>query len=115
MSEAELAWTSYKKVMRVVSIIWAGGRKGNETGIKKIHPHQRPVDLYRWVLKNYAREGNSILDTHLGSQSSRIAAHDMGFDFTGYEIDKDYFDAGEKRFKNYIQQGSIFKPNEMYS
>ena len=81
----------------------------------RIHPTQKPITLYKWLLKNYAKPGYRILDTHLGSGSSRIAAHDMGFDFEGYEIDKDYFDAQKKRFQNHIKQQSLFQPNEMYT
>ena len=82
--------------------------------VNRTHPTQKPIALYKWLLKNYAKEGDRILDTHLGSGSSRIAAYDMGFDFVGYEIDKDYFDAQEKRFQNHIKQGTIFSPKEMY-
>lgn len=78
----------------------------NETN--KIHPTQKPVALYEWLLKNYAKPGDRILDTHLGSGSSRIAAYNLGFDFVGYEIDKDYFDAQEKRFAAHISQVRIF-------
>ncbi len=67
------------------------------------------VALYRWLLKNYAKLGDKILDTHLGSGSSRIAAHEMGFDFTGFELDKDYFEAQEKRFAKYLSQGVLFE------
>jgi len=70
----------------------------------RIHPTQKPIALYKWLLKNYAKEGDKILDTHLGSGSSRIAAFDGGFDFTGYEIDKEYFDDSVKRFQNHISQ-----------
>lgn len=70
----------------------------------KIHPTQKPVKLYKWLLKNYAKEGDRILDTHLGSGSSRIAAHDMGFEFVGYELDPDYFEAQEARFAQHISQ-----------
>lgn len=70
----------------------------------RIHPNEKPIALYKWLLHNYAKAGDKILDTHLGSGSSRIAAHDMGFDFWGYEIDKDYFEAQEKRFKNHKAQ-----------
>lgn len=73
-------------------------------GKDRIHPTEKPVKLYRWLLHNYANEGDKILDTHLGSGSSRIAAHDMGFDFWGFELDKDYFEAQEKRFKNATAQ-----------
>ncbi len=126
-SDCELASCSFHDSIRLFRYMWNGMLQGEsithgykmqgnkKLNEKRIHPTQKPVVLYKWLLKKYAKEGDTILDTHLGSQSSRIAAHDMGFDFTGYEIDKDYFDVGEKRFKNYIQQGSIFKPNEMYS
>lgn len=74
----------------------------------KIHPTQKPIKLYKWLLTNYAKQGDKILDTHLGSGSSRIAAYDMGFDFVGFELDKDYFDAQEKRFNDFKMQGKLF-------
>jgi site-specific DNA-methyltransferase (adenine-specific) len=80
----------------------------------RIHPTQKPIALYKWLLKNYAKQGDHILDTHMGSQSSRIACHDMGFDFTGYELDADYFEQGNKRFEEHIRQGSLFNAQEMY-
>ena len=114
-ADAELAWTSFNTAVRIFKWKWSGmlqqNMKHKET---RIHPTQKPVALYKWLLKNYAKEGDTILDTHLGSSSSRIAAHDMGFDFTGYEIDADYFKASELRFNNHIQQQSLFKPKEMY-
>ena len=73
-------------------------------GYNKIHPTQKPVKLYDWVLKLLAKEGDLILDTHLGSGSSRIAADKAGLDFTGIEIDREYFDLSEKRFKQYKSQ-----------
>jgi site-specific DNA-methyltransferase (adenine-specific) len=74
----------------------------------RIHPTQKPVALYEWLLTNYAKPGDKILDTHLGSGSSRIAAYNLGFDFVGYEIDKDYFDAQEERFKKHTAQVRLF-------
>ena len=74
----------------------------------RIHPTQKPVALYKWLLKNYAKEGDKILDTHLGSGSSRIAAYDMGFDFYATELDKEYFDAGNKRFEDFKSQLKLF-------
>ena len=109
LSDAEIAWKSLDGTTRIFRLHHFSKGYGN-----KIHPTQKPVALYKWLLKNYAKEGDRILDTHLGSGSSRIAAHDMGFDFTGYEIDKDYFEAQEKRFANHIQQQSLFKPKDMY-
>jgi site-specific DNA-methyltransferase (adenine-specific) len=78
----------------------------------KIHPTQKPIELYKWLLTNYAKDGDTILDTHLGSGSSRIAAYDLGFDFTGYELDKDYFEAQEQRFANHIAQPKLFVPEQ---
>lgn len=77
----------------------------------RIHSTQKPVALYKWLLQNYAKKGDRILDTHLGSGSSRIACHDMGFDFVGLEIDKDYFEAQEQRFKEHSLQKELFTMN----
>ena len=106
-NDCEIAWASnIKEACRIYT------ESANNNF--RIHPTQKPIALYKWLLKNYAKDGDKILDTHLGSGSSRIAAHDMGFDFVGYEIDKDYFEAQEKRFANHIQQQSLFKPKDMY-
>ncbi len=114
-SHAEISSCSLIKGTRIFRYLWNGMLQENmKEKEDKIHAFQKPIALYKWLLKNYAKEGDSILDTHLGSGSSRIAAHDMGFDFTGYEIDKDYFEAQEKRFANHIKQGNLFQPNEMY-
>lgn len=108
-SEIEIAVTS--KTHRPVSIFrhaWSGGRKGVETGIKIIHPHQKPVALYKWLLKNYAKPGDKILDTHGGSMSIAIACWDMGHDLDLYEIDKDYYEAGKRRLENHQKQQVLF-------
>jgi site-specific DNA-methyltransferase (adenine-specific) len=105
MKEGELAATSFNtfKTFRMSRVdAYINGGDG------KIHPTQKPVALYRWLLTNYAKPGDTILDTHLGSGSSRIAAYDLGFDFTGYELDKDYFEAQEARFANHIAQARLF-------
>lgn len=99
----DYAWTSFEGANKIF-------RQSVQIEKDKIHPTQKPVQLYRWQLKNYAQPGWKILDTHLGSGSSRIAAYDMGFDFTGIEIDLDYFAAQEKRFQNHIAQLKIFQP-----
>jgi site-specific DNA-methyltransferase (adenine-specific) len=78
--------------------------------LDKLHPCQKPVALYKWLLQNYAKTGDTILDTHLGSGSSRIAAYDLGFDFTGYELDTDYFNAQEQRFADHIAQPKLWEP-----
>ena len=98
-SQIELAWTSFDYPAKLY-------RYDNRTG-GKIHPTQKPVALYQWLLKNYAKQGDKILDTHLGSGSSAIAADIMGFDFTGYEIDKDYYEAALDRFNRHKQQQVI--------
>lgn len=77
-------------------------------GKDRIHPTQKPVKLYDWIFKNYAKPNNLILDTHLGSGSSRIAANKAGLDFIGCELDKEYFDAAEKRYQNFVSQIRIF-------
>lgn len=104
----ELAWTSHKKAVDYFRYDWVGFGARN-AGEDRIHPTQKPVALYKWLLKNYAKPGDKILDTHLGSGSSRIAAYDMGFDFYATEIDKDYFEAQEKRFNQYKSQLKIFQ------
>jgi site-specific DNA-methyltransferase (adenine-specific) len=104
-ADCEFAWTSFNRVAKTFRYPIIKQNFHTE----KIHPTQKPTDLYKWLLKNYAKEGDKILDTHLGSGSSRIAAHEMGFDFTGYEIDKDYFEASEKRFQQYKSQLKLFQ------
>lgn len=79
----------------------------------RIHPTQKPVALYTWIYRQYAKHGDKILDTHLGSGSSRIAAYKMGLDFVGCEIDPDYFKAQEERFENYTNQTSLFHMEEI--
>ena len=104
-ASAEYAWTNIKipaKVFRY-SIHQHNRDKG-----KKIHPTMKPVRLYEWLLKNYAKPGDRILDTHLGSGSIAIACDIMGYDFTGYEIDKDYYEAAKKRLKQHQRQGVLF-------
>ena len=86
-----------------------GNKKLNE---RRIHPTQKPVALYAWIYNRYAKPGNKILDTHLGSGSSRIAAYDAGLDFVGCEIDPQYFAAQEERYQNHISQTSLFLQGE---
>lgn len=95
-SMLEYAWASFDSTSKE----WIG--MSNETD--RFHPTQKPVKLYEWLLKNYAKEGDKILDTHLGSGSSRMAAYNMGFEFVGCEIDKDYFEKQEERFEHHISQ-----------
>lgn len=108
MSEGELAWTSFKKPMRKVEIIWDGGKKGIETGVKTIHPHQKPIQLYKWLLQKYGGKNDLVLDTHSGSGSCAIACHLEGFNFIAIEKDIDYYNDSIKRLKEYQDQGLIF-------
>jgi site-specific DNA-methyltransferase (adenine-specific) len=108
-SDGELAWTSISKPLKKFTYGWTGFSLLNNPDYNgKIHPTQKPVALYKWLLKNYANVGDKILDTHLGSGSSRIAAFDMGFEFYGYELDKEYFDASCKRFEQHKAQLTLF-------
>jgi len=94
-ADCELAWTSFDKVSRIFNIRRVQELNREDHG--KIHPTQKPVKLYEWLLMNYAKEGDKILDTHLGSMTIAKACHRMGYDLTGFEINKEYFDAGIKR------------------
>lgn len=104
-SMAELAYCSPLNTVQIVKI---RAQSGAETYSNKIHPTQKPVQLYKWLLKNYAKEGDKILDTHGGSMSIALACHDYKFDLVLCEIDKDYFDAGVKRYRNHIAQTKLF-------
>jgi len=106
--DGELAYTSFSGAIAKFTFAWNGMIQGDmKNKEQRIHPTQKPIQLYKWILENYGKDGDRILDTHMGSQSSRIACHLMGFDFTGYEIDKDYFDAGCKRYSLVTSQQQI--------
>jgi site-specific DNA-methyltransferase (adenine-specific) len=108
-SDGELAWTSFDCILRKFTYDWIGlGYCNSSEKGSRIHPTQKPAALYKWILNNYAKEGDKILDTHLGSGSSRIAAYDLAFEFIGFELDKDYFDASQKRFDQHISQLVLF-------
>ena len=109
-ADCELAWTSFKSAVKLFKFKWAGFLQGYGTANKefRIHPTQKPVRLYEFLLMNYAKEGDKILDTHLGSGSSAIAAHNLGFDLVGCELDIDYFDAASKRLKQHQAQTRLF-------
>ena len=108
-ADCELAYTSFKTAVRMFKFQWSGMLQGDMKNKEhRIHPTQKPVKLYEWLLANYAKEGDKILDTHLGSGSSAIAAHYSGFDFVGCELDADYFNAATARFDNETKQGDMF-------
>lgn len=124
-SDCEIAYCSLIDSVRMFTYMWNGMcqgkslkeghiQKGNKLkNEKRIHPTQKPIALYAWLLSNYAKQGDRILDTHLGSGSSRIAAYRMGFDFYATEIDKDYFEAQEKRFRE-VCLGEICTPKGIF-
>ena len=108
-ADCELAWTGFKSAVRKYEFRWNGMLQGNMANKEiRIHPTQKPVALYEWLLTHYAKQGDKILDTHLGSGSSRIACYNLGFDFVGCEIDEDYFKAQEERYQAHIAQQSLF-------
>jgi site-specific DNA-methyltransferase (adenine-specific) len=106
----ELAWTSFKRAKKIFRYCKIGGL--NYKG-RFIHPCQKPVSLYRWLLQNYARPGQLILDTHVGSGSSRMACYDLGFDFVGCELDRDYYQAQEARYRLHTANKELFPRQEI--
>jgi site-specific DNA-methyltransferase (adenine-specific) len=103
-AEGELAWTSFNKNVKIFK--YDPLAKGDYRG--KIHPTQKPVALYKWLLKNYAKKGDKILDTHVGSASSLIACHQMGFEYLGFEIDEEYYNKAKQRLDEVKAQQTIF-------
>lgn len=114
-ADGEMAWTSagLPRNLKIFRHQWCGAFKASERGIKRIHPTQKPVALYKWLLKNYAKPGQTIFDSHVGSGSIRIACHDIGFDFEGCENDPTYYEAQEKRYQIHAAQGRLFDDDEM--
>lgn len=108
-ADGELAWTSYNRNAKQVDYRYYGNLQGNSVALDKIHPTQKPVALYQWIYKNYLPDGGKVIDTHLGSGSNRIAADIRGnIDFTGYELDAEYFASQEKRWSDYKSQLTLF-------
>ena len=104
MSDGELAYTSFNRALRRIKI--NRGQLMVEGGT--IHPTQKPIKLYDWIIQNYCADANLILDTHVGSGSSRIAAYKGGFNFVGFEIDQEYYEKQEKRFNDWNSQLRMF-------
>jgi len=110
-ADCEMAWTSFDKNAKIFKYMWDGNRYGFIGAIKgvgkksiRMHPTQKPIALYEWLLMNYAKEGDKILDTHLGSGSIAIACHNLGYDLTACELDKEYYEAAIKRLKEHTAQ-----------
>lgn len=122
-SDCEIAATNCHESVRLFRYMWSGMMQGKSIeeghiaqGNKRknevrIHPTQKPTNLYRWIFQNYAKPGDKILDTHVGSGTSRRAAHEYGLDFTGFEIDKTYFDLQERAYEEHIAQICLFDQN----
>jgi site-specific DNA-methyltransferase (adenine-specific) len=111
MSSCDIASHSFGVNMKIFHFTYTSnviGKHIDWDGVMRWHPCQKPVKLYEWLLMNYAKEGNKILDTHLGSGSIAIACHNLGYDLTGYELDKEYYDNSIKRIKNHQTQTRIF-------
>ena len=108
-SQAEMAsWSEGVKVY-MYRYMWNGMlQQDMKNKERRFHPTQKPVALYKWLLHNYAKKGDLILDTHVGSASSLIACYDMGFDAVGFELDKDYYEASKKRLEEFMAQGRLF-------
>ena len=105
-SDGELAYTSFNRALRAYKISWVGANANN--GTPRIHPTEKPIQLYEWLLMNYAKEGDKILDTHLGSGSIALACHNLGYDLTACELDAEYYNAAMKRLKQHQQQLTMF-------
>ena len=108
-ADCELAWTSFKSAVRKFEFRWAGMLQGNMKNKEvRIHPTQKPVALYEWLLSRYAKVGDIILDTHVGSASSLIACYNTGHKFVGFELDKNYYKLSKERLDNEIAQLRLF-------
>ena len=106
-ADCELAWTNFKTAVRFFDYAWTGFGAKN-SGEIRIHPTQKPIKLYEWLLGNYAKQGDKILDTHVGSASSLIACDKLGFDYIGCELDTDYFNAATERLESAKSQVKMF-------
>ncbi len=105
-ADGELAWTSFGGALRKITKQWLGSNAKDECD--RIHPTQKPIYLYGYILHKYAKQGDKILDTHLGSGSIAIACHDYGFELTACELDKEYYDKAIQRIKNHTSQQTLF-------
>lgn len=104
-ADCEIAWTNIQQPCRIFEFMWNGMLQGDMKNKEyRIHPTQKPVALYKWLLTNYAKEGDKILDTHVGSASSLIACYDLGFDYVGFEIDEEYYRQAKQRLEEEMAQ-----------
>ena len=108
LADGEMAWTSFDRALRIFDYSRGSALFSNKKTGGMWHPTKKPIALYQWLLSNYAKPGDKILDTHLGSGSIAIACHNMGFDLVGYELDEDYFQAAKKRLEEHQEQLRLF-------
>jgi site-specific DNA-methyltransferase (adenine-specific) len=108
-ADCEMAWSSFDKPAKIVRYLWSGMLQPNmKDKQKRIHPTEKPYQLYKWLLDKYAKPNDKILDTHLGSGSIAIACHDYGFELTACELDKEYYEKAIQRVKNHTNQQKLF-------
>lgn len=108
-ADCELAWTSFDSAVKKFKYRWNGMLQEDMRNKEyRIHPTQKPVALYKWIISKYANPGDKILDTHVGSASSLIAFHQMGFDFLGFELDEHYYNLASERLQNEMAQMNLF-------
>jgi site-specific DNA-methyltransferase (adenine-specific) len=108
-ADCELAWNSFNKPAKIVRYLWSGMLQPDmKNKQKRIHPTEKPIQLYKWIIDNYANQGEKILDTHLGSGSIALACHDYGFELTACELDKEYYDKSIQRIKDHVAQQRLF-------
>jgi site-specific DNA-methyltransferase (adenine-specific) len=108
LADGELAYTSFNRALRVFEKSRGAAKAEDDKSGGKIHPTQKPVKLYEWLLDNYAKEGDRILDTHLGSGSIALACHNRGYSLDAYEIDEEYYNAAKERLRVHQSQLTIF-------
>lgn len=107
-ADGEIAWTDFKEPCRILEYKWNGMlQEDMKNKEERIHPTQKPVALYKWLLTNYAKQGDKIIDTHVGSASSLIACEDLGFKYVGFEIDETYYRLGQERLERKRAQITI--------
>tara|TARA_R100001594_G_scaffold7230_1_gene19738 strand:- start:3776 stop:4411 length:636 start_codon:yes stop_codon:yes gene_type:complete len=107
-ADGELAWTSFKKPVKKCFISWVGANAKEKNEADRMHPTQKPVKLYEWLLHNYSEKGQKILDTHLGSGSIAVACHYFGVDLVGIEIDEEYYNKAKHRVDELTKQETLF-------
>ena len=109
-ADVELAWTSFNLAAKIFHFAWNGMLQGDmKNKERKIHPTQKPVALYKWLISKFAKEGDTILDTHVGSASSLIACHEMGFKYVGFELDETYYKESKERLENETAQMNLWE------